>query len=61
MGVGGGEAARGGSALIEAGVEAAGGGGKQLGERIDVSALELGELAIFEDFAGDGVVGGRGL
>src|ERR1019366_2220446 len=31
------------------------------GERVDVGAFELGELAKFEDFADDGVVGGEGF
>src|SRR4051812_47057970 len=53
------QTAGGGSGLVEAGVQAAVGRVDQLRERVDIGALELGELAVVEHFADDRVVGGK--
>ena len=58
VGVGGGEAAGGGADLVEGGVDAAF-GVDQLRQRVEVGGAELGELAVFEDERGDGVVLGE--
>ena len=58
VGVGGGEAAGGGADLVEGGVDAAF-GVDELREGVEVGGLELGELAVFEDEGGDGVVLGE--
>ena len=51
VGVGGGEASGGGADLVEGGVDAAFGVG-EVGKRVEVGALELGELAVLEDERG---------
>ena len=51
VGIRGTEAARGRGGLAEAGVQAAGFGVNQFRQRIDVRGFELGEFAVFEDFA----------
>ena len=62
------QAAGGGAGLAEAGVQAAGGGVDQPGQRVHVGGLELGDFAVFEDLArqfvherqfGEHVGGGR--
>ena len=58
VGIGGREAAGGGADLVEGGVHAAF-GVDELRERVEVGGLELGELAVFEDEGGDGVVLGE--
>ena len=45
--------------LIEGGVQAAGRRVDQRGQRVDIGALQFGELAIFEHLAGDLVLGGQ--
>ena len=50
------EATGGGSGLIEARVEAAAVGADKLRKRVDISALQLGELAVFQNLADDLVV-----
>src|SRR5581483_1350099 len=56
VGVGGREAAGGGADLVEGGVDALIGVGER-GQRVEVGAFELGELAVLEDVADDGIVG----
>ncbi len=58
VGVGGREAAGGGADLVEGGVHAAF-GVDQVRQRVEVGGAELGELAVFEDERGDGVVLGE--
>ena len=53
VGIGGRQAAGGRAGLVETGVETAGGGIDQGGQRVDVGAFEFGELAVFEHFADD--------
>jgi len=50
------EPSRGGARLVETGVQAARARVDQRRQRIDVRALELGELAVLEDFAHDFVL-----
>ena len=50
--IGGAEAAGGGAGLVKRGVQAAGDGVDQVGQRVGVGRFELRELAILDDFLG---------
>ena len=57
--IGGRKTAGGGSSLAEGSVQASGGGIDERGQRVDVGGLQLGELAVVEDHAGDGMLFGE--
>ena len=57
--IGGRKAAGGGSGLAEGSVQASGGGIDERGQSVDVGGLQLGELAVVENHAGDGMIFGE--
>ena len=59
IGIGGGKPSGGGSGLAEGGVQASGGAVDERGQSVDVGGFQLGELAVVENHAGDGMVFGE--
>ena len=59
IGIAGAEPAGGRDALVEGGVDPAGGGVKQIRQGVHVGAFQLGDLAVFQNFSGQRMSEGR--